>query len=179
APPGRSNAGLLIAGVVVGAMFLLGIGGAAYFMTRRPAVVETVPSVTVQVGSPSATPTPEPAVSVSVSAAPVPTTPAPRPSTPPAVVKDAGPPAPSQDEKERALAKTMQPSCDHFRMRMTLAKTPEDRKREAEMARGHNCIMQPAIRCQRQICRDACFTLNDENCKRNVDDLDRSFPAKY
>lgn len=181
--------GLVIGAVVVGALLVLfGVGGAAFFMMRSQAAppvppVATAPPVISAVPSVAADAPPE------IAPDPV-MIPRVAPASPPRVVdagrppakeatKDAGPPAPSQDDKDRALAKTMQPSCDHFHMMMSLANTPDERKRRAEDARGHNCLMQPAIRCQRQVCREACFALDDDACKRNVDDWDRMFPAKY
>jgi serine/threonine-protein kinase len=177
--PKSSNTGLIIGGIAGGALLvLLAIGGAAaYFLSRTATAV----SVTETPVTPPATTVPAMTADPPV----VPTAPAPAPAPPPTASakpvapKDAGPPPPSQDDRDRALATTMQGSCDHFHMMMSMAKTPDERKHQADMAKLQNCITRPAIRCQRQVCREACTILNDEFCRQNVDRLDHDFPAKY
>ena len=181
-----SKTGLVIGGVVGGAVLLLvGVGGGAgYFFYSRAAANPVQATPTVSVSSPP-TPVPtiaaEPATKPSVApAASSASTPGPAPSSKPAA-RDAGPPAPSQDDQDRATARTLQASCDHFHMLLSsqMSPTPEQRKRQAEMAKLQNCIARPAVRCQRQVCREACTILNDDFCKRDVDRLDHDFPAKY
>jgi serine/threonine-protein kinase len=175
--PRSSNTAMIIGGMAGAALLvLLAIGGtAAYFLSRSAVTVTETPipaPATATTTVPAITADPPAQPTTPVAPAPVPT-----PSTKPAA-KDAGPP-PSPDDRDRTLASTMQGSCDHFHMMMSMAKTPDERKHQAAMAKLQNCIMKPAIRCQRQVCREACNILNDDACRRTVDNYDRDFPAKY
>lgn len=183
----------VIVGVILAALVaLLGLAGLGlFFLTRQAASTNVTPIASGSSNGAHAGDLPPPIVTdpETDGAKPAPSTlPAPgpvphavdagspaNPSVKPAA-KDAGAP---KEDPEQATARVMEASCRHTTMRMQMAKTDAEIKREAEQARLTNCITRPAVRCQRQICRDACVALHDQACMARYQDLERGFPAKY
>ena len=196
-------------GVLTG-LALLGVagGGAWYFVIRKDAS-PTNGATTVAVADGGVPATPASAAATTVQPVPGPTTtttakkpgkdggaPAPGPNA-----KDGGAPAPGpgpapgpapsptpnpdKEEQERnaSLGRQAEANCRNHTMQMTtFARDDASRKRAAEQAKMFTCkSFSPfTARCEREVCKNACMVLGDNQCIQQIQYLiDHGPPPKY
>ncbi len=192
---GTSGVIVAMLGVLTGLVLLGVIGGGAYvYVSRRDAALaaKQTPPATDDGGNAGA-----------MTAAPVPTTSAAPTATSTATSKGnanikkdggtpsqkdggAGPsPGPDKDKEEQernaALGRQAEANCRvHTQNMTTFAHDDASRKEAAQRAKNFMCRGMVSSRCERQVCLQACMTLNDQPCIQNITYvIDHGPPPKY
>ncbi len=194
-PPRRSSSAVVaLLGVMTGVVLLGVVGGGGLFLYSKKqdadaataaaaaasasaalvAVAATAPATGapgIQNGAP---PAPTPPVVVA-------TGPATRKDAGAAAARDAGAaPAKKPDEDLEGQKRLAQGQCQHmsFLLRSNDPKNNEQAKQVKLLTCLHASGPQGAT-CERQNCRQACSMLQDQQCLFQLDNGERSFPAKF
>ena len=194
APARSSSAVAALLGAVIGvvSIVLLGAGGYVLYTRARAseANAQAPASTAVAVAAPTSPSATFVVPAVTVAAAPTPVVspaaakkaePRAAPSDAGAAPKDAGPAArPKDDEDLEAQKRIVQAQCSH--MQSILRRNDAKNNEQAKQVKVMTCLRASSPKgatCERQNCRSACSMLQDRQCLFQLDNAERSFPARF
>jgi eukaryotic-like serine/threonine-protein kinase len=192
----RGKSGVLVAvlGVLTGLVLLAIVGSGGYWYLIHRDASATVPTAVNDAGAPAVIPSAASAITTTASAKTAPTTTATASKTGPSNVKDAGapsskkdggaaplpgPPQPPRDEELEGKRKMHTAFCDHNQMQLSQPNPPTS---VVQSIKTQSCLPgngPDGARCERDLCRQACIMLKDQQCIQQIDYANRSYPPKY